>query len=147
MWNPPRPADKLVRPSGELDSSIAHHLHNPIFNTSYLHGTETADDTNACIWLVMQNGFTKDKTLLSDHLARRKNSEEVDGIKDYSENILGCHEEYVNEVRTNMSATVEVVWGAPVRNKMIKVYKPKKNELQPFQLWGVCREAGNRARV
>ena len=106
MWNPPRRADELVRPSGELDSSIAHHLHNPTLDTNYLHGIETADNTNACIRLAMQNGFTKGKILIFTHLARREKSEEADGIKDYPESILRCHEEYVTELRTNMSATL-----------------------------------------
>jgi hypothetical protein len=100
--------EELVRPSGELDSPIAHHLHNPSFNTNYLNGIETADETNACIYLVMRNGFEKGKTLIFDHLARREKSEEVDGINVYPPEILKCHEDLVEDVRTHILATVEV---------------------------------------
>lgn len=113
MRDPPRP-HHLVRPSGQLQSPIAHHLHNPSFNTNNVAGIETADETSACIWLVMQNGFKRNKTLIFDHLARRENSEVVDGIRDYPPEILKCHENYVEELRSNMSATVEVLWGASV---------------------------------
>jgi hypothetical protein len=125
-----------VRPSGELDSPIAHHLHNPSFNTNYLNGIETADETNACIYLVMKNGFEKGKTLIFDHLARREKSEDVDGINAYPSGILKCHEDFMEDVRTHMLATVEIVWGAPVRTRMMKVYREKGNPLEPLQLWG-----------
>jgi len=101
-----------------------------------VNGIETADETNACIWLVMRNGFEKDKTLIFDHLARREKSEEVDGIRDYPQEILDYHETYVDELRSNMSAPVEVVWGAPVRERMKKVYREKKNPLAELRLWG-----------
>jgi hypothetical protein len=101
-----------------------------------VNGIETADETNACIWLVMRNGFEKDKTLIFDHLARREKSEEVDGIRDYPQEILDYHETYVDELRNNMSAPVEVVWGAPVRERMKKVYREKKNRLAELRLWG-----------
>jgi hypothetical protein len=126
----------LVRPSGDLRSPIAHHQHNPSFNTNDVTGIETADETNACIWLVMHNGFTQGTTLIFDHLARRENSEEVDGIRDYSPAILGCHEDFVEEIRANMQAAVEVVWGAAVRERMKKVYREKGNPLTEFWLWG-----------
>jgi hypothetical protein len=70
LWNPPRDGRELVRPSGELDSPIAHHLHNPSFYTNDFHGIETVDPTNACIDLVMRNGFEKDRTLIFGQLSR-----------------------------------------------------------------------------
>jgi hypothetical protein len=129
LWKPPRPAN-LVRPSGRLESPLAHHPHNPSFNTNGVNGIETADETNACIWLVMRNGFKKDRTLIFDHLARREKSEEVDGIRNYPQEILEYHEVYVDELRNNMSAPVEMVWGAPVRERMKKVYREKKTPSQ-----------------
>jgi hypothetical protein len=93
-------------PSGALDSPIAHHLHNPSFYTNDFHGIETADPTNACIDLVMRNGFEKDKTLNFDRLSRREKSEVIDGIDHYPPQILNLHEEYIDEVRTHMKATV-----------------------------------------
>lgn len=110
MWTPPRSPDEIVRPSRGLDSPITHHLHKPSFNTNHLNDVETADETNACIWLVMQNGFTKDRTVIFDHLARREETEVLDGLRDYLEGILVFHEEYLDEVRTNISATVEIVY-------------------------------------
>jgi hypothetical protein len=84
----------------------------------------------------MHNGFEKSKTLIFDHLARRENSEEVDGIKDCPPEVLTCHEGYVEEIRRHMSATVEVVWGAPVRKSMKKFYDEKNCPLTELRLWG-----------
>jgi hypothetical protein len=92
LWNPPRPEDELVPPSGHLDSPIAHHLYNPSFATMTPRGGETADETNPCIWLVMANGLEKGRTLIFDHLARR---EVNDGIKAYPARVLQCHEAFL----------------------------------------------------
>ncbi|KAK4938537.1 hypothetical protein LTR10_021069 [Elasticomyces elasticus] len=108
LWEPARPANHLVPPSGLLESPIAHHLHNPSFYTLHPHDGETADDSNLCIWLVMQNGFKKGQTLIFDHLSRR---DIVDGIKLYPKEILKCHEDFIDEIRSKMLAEVEVVWG------------------------------------
>jgi hypothetical protein len=83
----------------------------------------------------MRNGFEKDKTLIFDQLSRREKSEVIDGIDHYPPQILNLHEEYYCEVRTHMKATVEVVWGAKVRQRMLKVYRENGNPLEPFQLW------------
>lgn len=84
----------------------------------------------------MQNGFEKNKTLIFDHFARREDSEAVDGIRDYPPEILECYEKYVEERRGNMSATVEVIWGAPVRERMKTIYRERGCPLEELRLWG-----------
>jgi hypothetical protein len=140
LLDPPRSAAELVMSSGELDSPIAHHLHDPSFNTNHLNGAETADETNACIWLIMKNGFEIGKTLIFNHLARRGKPEEVDGIKAYAPDILKGHEDFVESVRKHMLAMVEVVWGAKVRRRMKMMYQSRGNPLEPLQLWGRYKE-------
>jgi hypothetical protein len=133
LWNLARPVNELVPPSGLLQSPIAHHLHNPSFHTLTPHDGETADESNLCIWLVMQNGFQKGQTLIFDHLSRR---EIVDGIKIYPKEVLKCHEDFTNTIRSNMLAEVEVVWGKCVRMRMQEQYRQAENELEPLKLWG-----------
>jgi hypothetical protein len=98
--------------SGELDSLIEHHLHNSSFITNDVNGIETADETNACIWLVMRNGFEKGRTLIFDNLTQREKSEEVVGIRDYSQEILECHETYVEELQNDV-LSLFLEWGYP----------------------------------
>lgn len=129
LWDPPRREDELVLPSGDLDSPIAHHMHNPSFITLTPRGGETADETNPCVWLIMAAGaFVKGKTLIYDHLARR---EVVDGLKDYPKRILRCHEEWLSIIRSSMAATVEIAYGRSVHQRMMQTL-----ELEPLRLWG-----------
>jgi hypothetical protein len=44
LWKPARSANELVPPSGQLESPIAHHLHNPSFYTLTPHDGETAEN-------------------------------------------------------------------------------------------------------
>jgi hypothetical protein len=44
LWKPARPANEFVPPSGQLESPIAHHLHNPSFYTLTPHDGETAEN-------------------------------------------------------------------------------------------------------
>ena len=101
--------------SGDFNWPIAHHLHNPSF-TQNPHNRETADPTNPCIVLVMATAFVKGKALIYDHLARL---EVVDGLVDYPEHILRCHEAWLLKLRRNMLAKVEILYGRPIQGRML----------------------------
>jgi hypothetical protein len=132
LWNPPRPQEELVPPSGELDWPIAHHLHNPSFITQTPHTGETADPTSPCIALIMANTFVRGKTLIYDHIARR---EIVDGLLDYPEQILRCHEAWLSALRDNMLAKVEIVYGRVAQKRMLEIC-----DFEQLTLWGEHRE-------
>lgn len=128
LWNPPRRQDELVPPSGDFNWPTAHHLHNPSFVTQNPHYGETADPANPCIGLVMANAFVKGKTLIYDHLARR---EVVDGLVEYPEHILRCHEAWLLKIRRNMLAKVEILYGRPIQGRMLSIC-----DLERLPLWG-----------
>ncbi len=50
----------FVESSGLLDSPLAHHLHQPSMSTSKLRDSTTADRSNGCIRMVMDNACKKD---------------------------------------------------------------------------------------
>ncbi|KAI9746734.1 MAG: hypothetical protein M1818_000449 [Claussenomyces sp. TS43310] len=126
--DPPRRQEEAVPPAGRLTWPIAHHLHNPNFMTKTPHTGETADLTSPCTALIMANTFVKDETLIYDHLARR---EITDGLIDYPQKVLLCHEAWLSTLRKNMFAKVETIYGRVVQNRMFRIY-----ELEPLKLWG-----------
>ncbi|KZF25554.1 hypothetical protein L228DRAFT_266020 [Xylona heveae TC161] len=128
LWDPPRSIEELVPPSGDINAPIANRLHNPSFTTLNLRGGETADGTNPCIQLLLESGFTKNNSLIYDHLSRR---EVLDGISKYPKAILDCHEGFLKMLRSEMTAKVEVVWGRYVRLRALETLK-----LERLQLWG-----------
>jgi len=128
LWNPPRRKDELVPPSGDFNWPIAHHLHNPSFITQNPHNGETADPTNPCIGLIMANMFVRGKTLIYDHLARH---EIVDGLVDYPEHILRCHEAWLLKIQKNMLAKVEILYGRDIQQRVLKIC-----DLTRLSLWG-----------
>ncbi|KAI9653515.1 MAG: hypothetical protein M1821_007023 [Bathelium mastoideum] len=128
LWNPPRPKDELVPPSGSLHWPLAHHLHNPSFTTLNALGGGTEDETNPCVWLIMANSFMSGETMIFDHLARR---EVVDGFKMYPKHILACHEQWLSRVRSIITAKVEIVYGRAVQDRMLRT-----KYFEQFTLWG-----------
>lgn len=118
----------LLPPEGPIQARLSCHLHNPNFNVSNPFSTQTADDTNPSICQLLQAGFTPDKVLIYDHTFRR---DPVDPLTAYPPDILKIHEDFTYELRNNMSAVVDVVWGAPVRERMKRAMS-----LEEFKLWG-----------
>jgi hypothetical protein len=123
----------LVRVSGSLCSRIAHHANQPSFTTLQPHNGETADETNPCIAMIMGNAFEKDHSLLYDHLLRR--DEKSEGLQKYPDDVVKCHEAFIQTARESMEAKVEVVYGAAVRDRMLQ-RQGYKFDLLP--LWGEC---------
>lgn len=118
----------LIPPDGPLDAPLSCHLHNPNFNVSDPYASHAGDVSSLSIDQIMSAGFTPDKVLLYDHTFRR---ERVDGIAAYPPEILNIHESFTSELRSNMAAVVDVVWGALVRERMKKTHR-----LEELQLWG-----------
>jgi hypothetical protein len=123
--------DELVRVSGSLQSPIAHHAHQPSFMTLHLRNGETADETSPCIAMIMGNMFEKDQSLICDHLLMR--DEKSEGLQNYPEDVKRCHELYLQKVRESMEAKVEVVFGKPVKERMLQKQASKCDTLP---LWG-----------
>jgi hypothetical protein len=79
----------------------------------------------------MGNAFEKDKSLIYDHLLRR--DEKSEGLQNYPEDVKLCHEIYLQKVRESMEAKVEVIYGTPVKNRMLREQAFKFDSLR---LWG-----------
>ncbi|KAJ3491076.1 hypothetical protein NLG97_g5666 [Lecanicillium saksenae] len=118
----------LIPPDGPLDALLACHLHNPNFSVSDPYCQKGADCSNVSINQIMRAGFTPNKVLIYDHTFRR---EPVDLLAAYPPDVLKIHEDFTNELRRNMGAVVDVVWGAYVRKRMKKTHR-----LEEFPLWG-----------
>jgi len=65
--------------------------------------------------------------LIYDHLARR---EVVDGLVNYPEHILRCHEAWLFKIRRNMLAKVEILYGRPIQGRMLSIC-----DLERLPLW------------
>jgi hypothetical protein len=127
-WVHPRRKDELVPPSGSLTWPIAHHLHNPSFQTLTPHSGETEDATSSCVWMILASNFVQGETFIFDHLSRR---ESVDGLQTYPQTILNHHETWLSTIRSNMAAKVEIIYGKKVCGRMSQIY-----DLEPLPLWG-----------
>ncbi|KEY73801.1 hypothetical protein S7711_10668 [Stachybotrys chartarum IBT 7711] len=118
----------LIPPDGPFDAPLACHLHNPNFSVEDPYCNRGADPSNLSVHQIMSAGFTPDKVLIFDHTFRR---DPVDGITAYPPDVLQVHESFTSETRSHMAAFVEVVWGAPVRERMKNTHR-----FEEFQLWG-----------
>ncbi|KAK1769649.1 hypothetical protein QBC33DRAFT_604725 [Phialemonium atrogriseum] len=107
----------LVRPSGSLDSLLAHRLNQPSFTASQPEDGETADPSNGCIAMVMGNAYEPGKTLVFDHIHRRDARSE--GIEKYHPELLNCHEEYTDKIGQSMMAKVEILYGEKVQSRVL----------------------------
>lgn len=123
-----RKIEFLIPPDGPLGAPLACHLHNPNFSVEDPYCNRGADPSNLSIHQIMSAGFTSDKVLIFDHTFRR---DPVDGMTAYPPDVLQVHESFTSKIRSHMAAVFEVVWGAPVRERMKKTHR-----FEEFQLWG-----------
>lgn len=129
-----RTRNELVRPSGNFDSSIGHHLRCPSFSTKQAEQQETADNSKLSIGLVMQqDGFNHPGMLIYDHLARHEAKSE--GLQRYPQKILQCLEDFLHKFRDCIKATVEIIYGCSVKQRVLRTLK-----LEEFRLWGEHRD-------
>jgi hypothetical protein len=90
-----------------------------------------ADETNPRIAITIGNAFEKGNSLIFDHLLRR--DEKSEGLQMYPEDIVQCHEAFIQKVQESMEAKVEVVYGTPVKERMLQKQAYK---LDLLPLWG-----------
>lgn len=111
---------------------MACHLHCPSFSVKDAASGRGADDSNVSIAQIMLVGLTPDRCLIYDHLFRREAS---DGLRHYPPDILDVHEQFIWELRKNMSAVVDICWGRCVKERMMK-----KISLSKLPLWGQYKD-------
>lgn len=128
-----RPEAELVSASGSIDARIAMQLHFPTFVTAQRFDGEVADNTNPCIALLYAKGFTHENSFIFDHFCRRENSRAQSPSVEYPEGPKACHTAWTGELRSHMTAKVEVVWGKPMRQLLFNSLA-----LISFTLWGSC---------
>ena len=121
----------LVKVSGSLRSSLAHHANQPSNTTLCRYSADVADETNPYIAMIMSNAFKKGHALMYDRNLRSE--EKSEAIKEYPEDIIQCHEAFIQSVRESSEAKVEVVHGARVRERMVRQLSFQHDVLP---LWG-----------
>jgi hypothetical protein len=110
----------LVRPTGSLNSPIAHRLHQPSLTTqqSLECDSETADLSNGCTAMIMGNGFRSEETLIYDHLHRR--CAQSRGLEEYPGLVLQTHENFTYRVMESSAAKVEIIYGKQMETRLIR---------------------------
>jgi hypothetical protein len=111
-------ADHLVRPSGSLRSTIAHYLNEPSFTSDKISNGETADLTNGCIAMIMENAFQKGHTMIFDHLHRR--SPRSEGLKEYPRSIIERHETFTRQICESIEAKVVILYGSKLQRRVLR---------------------------
>lgn len=124
-----RPSGFLLHPSGDINSPVACHLHNPTFYVKDPYCQETHNGSNPTIQQLNQAGFSSKNCLFLDHICRRDRTDDV--LLFYNADVLQIHEDFVLSIRKAMAAKVEICWGRHVRERMKKLLN-----LQPLRLWG-----------
>lgn len=61
----------LVKPSGLIILTVAHHLYELSYTTYCIANSKTTDITNGCLVMIMGNASRKDETLVFDYMYRR----------------------------------------------------------------------------
>ncbi|KIM98509.1 hypothetical protein OIDMADRAFT_56866 [Oidiodendron maius Zn] len=118
----------LVKPSGSLQSPLAHRLNQPSWTTASPENGETADQTNGCIAMVMGNAYTSD-TLVYDHIHRRDTGS--NGIQEYPAQVLRQHERFTRDIAESSWAKVEIIYGVKAQTRFLQTH-----EVDVVILWG-----------
>ena len=125
----------LVKPSGTLQARLGHYLNQPSFSTiqNVYEDGETADDSNPCIRMILENGYAENKALIMDHLHYRSHTSE--DITEVDSLTLQRHEGFTSEILESLEAKVVIVYGSNVQNRLIAT-----RDLVHMQLWGEYSE-------
>jgi hypothetical protein len=118
----PEKGSEFVKPSGSLDSPIAHHLTQPSMTTSAFGAEETADPSNGCTAMIMNNNAFRQNTLMFDHIHRR--SCNCEDIENYPPQVLQDHEDFTKRIMASSAAKVEIAYGQKVRDRLVKAFNP-----------------------
>ena len=128
-----RPRELLLQPSGDVNASVACHLHNPTFYVKDPYFRETEYKTSPTIQQLNQAGLSSENTFIFDHICRRERTDDV--LLFYNQDIYRVHEEFMLSLRQKMTAKVELCWGKHVRERMKALVN-----LVPIKLWGSFRD-------
>ncbi|KAL2823194.1 hypothetical protein BDW59DRAFT_173676 [Aspergillus cavernicola] len=128
-----RSRELLLHPSGDIDSPVACHIHNPTYYVKNLYCQETDNQSSPTIQQLNQAGFSSRNCLFFDHICRRNRTDDV--LLFYNHDILQVHEEFMLSIRKTMAAKVEICWGKHVRERMKRLLT-----LTPLKLWGQFRD-------
>ncbi|CAI7611635.1 unnamed protein product [Penicillium bialowiezense] len=127
-----RPAKYLLPPSGSIGSPIACHLFNPTFYVEDVDLRVTDDPTSPTLQLMHESGFSSTNCFIFDQICRRESSWDLRYF--WTEENYRPHREFVNAVRQNMSAIVEICWGRDVWKEMERAVGSR---LIRLPLWGI----------
>lgn len=96
----------FVKPSGSLESQLAHYLNQPSFSTNEdrLENGETADEHSPCTRTLMDNAFQPRHTMMLDHFHRRSN--DCDDVEDENSSVLKRHESFTFDILASSEAKV-----------------------------------------
>lgn len=116
------------QPSGSIQSALAVHLINPTFYVGGVNNQEADDPTNPTISLLHDAGLSSSDCILFDSLNVRARTEDMK--KFYTDDLWKSHRDYVQKLRTNMWAAVEICMGQDAFADL-----SKSAILKPFPLW------------
>ena len=122
----------FVRPSGSIKSPLAIHLFNPTFFVADSQSIVTDDPTNPTIGLLHECGLSSTHCFMFDEICRRERTD--DCLLFYTEDIRQPHRDFIQKVRENMLAVVEICFGEEVFKEIRKTTR-----LVRFPLWGMFR--------
>ncbi|KAF1984091.1 hypothetical protein K402DRAFT_149918 [Aulographum hederae CBS 113979] len=128
----------LVAPAGFVTAPISVHLNYPPYKTKLSLNHDILDDSNICIRMVLEKGFTRDTAFLFDQFARREQRDKdiYNPIDDYGSRTVGIHAAWTETIRRNISAKVETIWGAPNKQRAFSMLN-----LTPMPIWGPNSDA------
>jgi hypothetical protein len=133
---PRRPQSELVRPSGDLTAPILLHLHYHSMTTEHRHNGEIADETNCCIKLLLDSGFSATNAIWVDTFSRRekranggKRRADWSAKEAYPPKIYDMHLSCSNKLRDLSSAKMELVFGAENRKLIERQIKGRHDVL------------------
>ena len=76
------------------------------------------------------NAYRENETLIYDHLHRR--SKKSEGLENYPENVVECHEQFTQKIMESLHAKVEVVYGRQVQARVLH----SGLKITAIPLWG-----------
>ena len=80
--------------------------------------------------MIMENAYRENETLIYDHLHRR--SKKSEGLENYPENVVECHEQFIQKIMESSHARIEAVYGRQVQVRVLHS-GPK---ITAIPLWG-----------
>lgn len=119
----------FTQPSGSIQSALAVHLINPTFYVEDVNNQEADDPTNPTIGLLHDAGLSSSDCILFDSLNVRERTEDMKRF--YTDDLWKPHRDFVQKLRKNMWATVEICMGKDAFEDL-----SKSAILKPFPLWG-----------